>query len=152
MVGIMGVGIYAVSKGGNAAQVEAVIGAKAEVIGERSKDWGRIKMSEGDAVAEFTIQSKGDKQLQLYNLKTSCACTRARLESDQSVSPYFNMHSTSDYVLDVKPGDMVKVVAIFDPAFHGPSGVGSISRTITMQTNDPDNPELTFNAKAEVYR
>lgn len=49
--------------------------------------------------------------------------------------------------LTVKPGETVTVKAIFDPAAHGPSGVGPVERQIMISTNaDPGQITLQFKA------
>jgi len=62
------------------------------------------------------------------------------------------MHEKSSSVFEVKPGETAELLVEFDPAFHGPSGVGPITRTITMNTNDVKNPVLSFNLTANVVK
>lgn len=62
------------------------------------------------------------------------------------------MHSNSKYVTEVAPGQSAKLTVIFDPLFHGPNGIGDITRTITMSTNDKANPTLGFFLSAKVTK
>ena len=115
-------------------------------------DWGNIDISGGGVSKSFAIESSGDVPLKLYNVKTSCMCTTAQLKTTSQTSPKFNMHDQTSSVFEVKPGETAELIIEFDPAFHGPSGIGPISRTITMNTNDPRNPTLSFNLTAQVVK
>ncbi len=139
------------SKVGVAAKVASNADAKAEAK-ETFYDWGQIGINNGVVSKEFEVKNIGTGVLKLYNTQTSCSCTTAQLLSNKSNSPLFKMHSKSAYVMDVEPGDSARVKVVFDPAFHGPNAVGPIERTITVTTNDPTNPQLTFNLKALVTK
>lgn len=146
---LLGGVVWAMS-GSNQAQVINSANAKAETENV-FHNWGEIGIRDGDVVAEFPIKNSGTDVLQLYNLTTSCSCTNAQFVSqDGDESPLFGMHSKSKYIYEVQPGEIVTLKAIYDPMFHGPSGVGSITRQVTVQTNDSKNPQLTFNMSAEV--
>ena len=90
--------------------------------------------------------------MQLTGIKTSCVCTKAQVVIDGKTSPYFSMHSTSSWVGEVAPGKEAQLTVIFDPAFHGPTGVGPIERLIDIQTNDIQNPNLEFSLKGVVVK
>jgi len=119
-------------------------------VGEQAFDWGTIQLNGGEVTRSFEIENKGDSQLQIANLKTSCMCTKARLVVESEAGPWFAMHSQSQWIGKVPPGKKAQVEVVFDPAFHGPSGVGAISRTVTMQTNDPNRSSLEFRLSANV--
>jgi len=74
------------------------------------------------------------------------------LKTSSQTSPKFKMHEKSSYVFEVNPGETAELIVEFDPAFHGPSGVGPITRTITMNTNDTKNSTLTFNLTGNVVK
>lgn len=148
---IIGAGGYFVATTGNSAAVEQSEGAVVTVE-TKSHEWGEIGINNGTVMVTFPIKNTGTSPLSLYNIETSCMCTTAMVKVGQNVSPKFGMHSKSDYVMEVAPGDEAELVVEFDPAFHGPSGVGPINRQITVQTNDPANPKLTFIATAMVTK
>ncbi|HCR81490.1 MAG: hypothetical protein UX28_C0001G0331 [Candidatus Pacebacteria bacterium GW2011_GWA1_46_10] len=126
--------------------------AKAAVIDESSLDWGNIVMSEGNKEATFKIKNEGTDPLKLSEVVTSCACTTAQLKLGDTVSPAFGMHNKSAYVFEVPPQQEAKLIVVFDPAFHGPNGVGPIDRFVTVATNDPSQPQLQFSVKGIVSR
>jgi hypothetical protein len=114
------------------------------VVGENSLDWGEFGINEGDKSAFFTIKNEGPDPLQLSNVITSCACTTAQLIMGDKQSPAFGMHNKSAYVFEVPAGQEAQVKVVFDPLFHGPNGVGAISREVKISTNDLAHPELKF--------
>lgn len=143
--------VFLATKMSNAAKVDASSDAKA-VVKSNKYDWGEIGINNGVVEANFEIVNEGENTLKLYNVTTSCACTTARLITAKATSPVFGMHTKSGYVMDVEPGDKATLKVIFDPLFHGPNGLGPISRTITVTSNDASNPTLTFDLSAQVIK
>lgn len=121
-------------------------------IAENTYDWGTIDIDGGIVSTSFTIENKGSTPLKLYDVKTSCMCTTAQLKNTEQRSKKFGMHEKSSSVFEVKPRETAQLVVEFDPAFHGPSGIGPISRTVTMNTNSVDNPSLTFQLAGNVVK
>ncbi len=138
-------------KWGSSAKVAVNNQAKVSVENS-SYDWGEIGINDGDAEAVFEIKNEGSEALKLYNVTTSCACTSAQLSLNDKVSPLFGMHSKSGYVMEVPAGEAATLKVVYDPNFHGPNGVGAISRQVSVATNDPDKAELTFWLSAMVRK
>ncbi|MDP3733539.1 MAG: hypothetical protein Q8Q91_03255, partial [Candidatus Daviesbacteria bacterium] len=90
--------------------------------------------------------------LKLYNVKTSCACTKANLTIDGKVSPKFDMHTKSSWTGEVAPGKDAILNVIFDQTFHGPTALGPMERLISMQTNDLSSPTLEFKLTGNVVK
>jgi len=139
------------TKTGESVQVET---SEQVVIStdEKKYDWGTIDINSGIVNKTFTIENKGTGVLKLYDVETSCMCTTAQLITKDKTSKKFGMHDPSYSVFDVQPGESAELLVEFDPIFHGPSGVGDISRTITIKTNDKNNSELSFNLTAKVIK
>lgn len=135
----------------SSAKVEGSSDAKAEAK-STSYDWGKIGINNGNAEAVFEIKSNGSQPLKLFNIVTSCACTTAQTIVEGKSSPLFDMHSQSTYVTEVPPGKTAQLKVVFNPLFHGPNGLGPITRTVTIATNDQNNPTLTFNLSADVIK
>ncbi|MCR4263468.1 MAG: DUF1573 domain-containing protein, partial [Candidatus Roizmanbacteria bacterium] len=130
---------------------DVVSDESAEVLVENNThDWGEIGINNGTVEKTFSIKNNGSTALTLQNISTSCMCTTAQLIYNGQKSPAFGMHEKSEYVLSVPPGDSAELLVVFDPAFHGPSGVGPITRQITVETNDADNQQLEFTLTAQV--
>jgi hypothetical protein len=113
-------------------------------------EWGEVPIKGGVVTASFPIKNTGENTLLLTNIATSCMCTTAKLVLGDSVSPEFGMHTKSDYALEVPPGESANLEVVFDPAFHGPSGVGPITRQVKVTTNDPSQSTLNFTLTATV--
>ncbi len=113
-------------------------------------DWGEIPIDGGDVETTFEIKNEGSDILKLFNVVTSCTCTTAELQVGDKRSPVFGMHTKSPYIAEVPPGETAQLRVIYDPAFHGPQGVGVIERQVKVQTNDAAQPELVFNLSAVV--
>ena len=151
---ILGLGVWLMAKptSGSRLQQSAVAsGGKAEVPAT-SFDWGTIDYGAGDAVAEFIINNPGPGTLSLAEVGTSCMCTTAQIIINDQKSPYFGMHAKSSWVGQVPAGGQAKLKVVFDPAFHGPQGVGPFTRQIVMKTNDPEHPKLEFNLTGTVIK
>lgn len=146
---VLAAGIFLAGKIKGSPEIAVSQNAKAQ-IGKTKHDWGEIKLKGGDVKKIFVIKNAGTGPLKLANIKTSCMCTTARVKIGGEKSPYFGMHSNSSWVGQVLPGGEAKLEVIFDPAYHGPSGIGPIEREVTVETNDPNNRIITFNLSANV--
>jgi len=79
----------------------------------------------------FTIKNNGQGYLDIRGVKTSCGCTTGNPSK---------MH--------VAPGDESEIAVSFDTRFQKDHQV----RTITVSTNDPDNPQLVMTMQGVVKR
>lgn len=149
---VVGGGVFFLGKQPAAVQVNSSQNAKASVVEEKNYDWGQIPYSGGKVSKSFTIKNTGTDKLTLSNIQTSCMCTNASVIIDGKSSPEFGMHSTSSWVGEVMPGKDAQLLVVFDPAFHGPSGVGIIDRLVEVGTNDSNNAKLEFHLKGNVVK
>ena len=148
---IFGIAIFFGTRMGATPQVTA--DAQVSVSIDSNKyDWGTIDYDKGIVSKNFEIKNTSNTALKLYNVKTSCMCTTAQLKTSEGTSKKFGMHESSTDVVKVKPGETAELIIEYDPAFHGPSGVGQITRIITMDTNDGKNSTLTFNLTGNVVK
>lgn len=147
---LVGGGVFLATKM-SGSQIEVSPDAKVSVE-STSYDWGDIKIGDGKVTASFAVKNEGGNTLKLYNVTTSCACTSAQLIFKDVKSPLFGMHTKSNYVMDVPPGEVASLEVIFDPEFHGPNAVGAITRQIKVETNDPNNKTLNFDLSANVTK
>ena len=130
------------------AVVSKVAGAKLSVD-HNFKTVGDIGYSKGILYHSFPIKNIGNKDLEIANMASSCMCTKVFLKVNGKNGPEFGMKgmsAPSDWKGILKPGEKGEIIAAFDPAYHGPQGVGKVSRTASFETNDPSNPyvELSF--------
>lgn len=119
-------------------------------VDQKTFDWGQIPINGGNVNKTFTIKNTGTEDLKLFNVKTSCHCTKAQITINGVTSPSFGMDSISPWVGEVPPGSKAQLNVVFDPAYHGANGRGPITRYISVSTNDVNNQKLEFTLTANV--
>ena len=125
------------------------------VATETNFDFNKISMEDGDVSHNFKLKNNGTEPVEIGRIYTSCACTTAYV-IDSSGKKYgkFGMpgHSGLRESADVKvnPGKSVLIEAVFNPAFHGLSGIGFAQRSIYVETNSAKSPKLEFSFQATV--
>ena len=77
----------------------------------------------------FILKNKGDTPLTIIRTRTSCGCTVANVSTKT-----------------IEPGKSAELKTTFDSANFS----GKISKTITVETNDPANPAYTLTVKGAV--
>lgn len=142
-------GVALASRAPSPPQIVVSEQAQAQVT-QTSHNWGNISLNGGNVEKIFSIKNIGAGPLEIANVKTSCMCTEAQVAIDGQKSPFFGMHSNSSWLGTVEPGELAELLVIFDPAFHGPSGVGQITRIVSLETNDSNQQQLEFNLAANV--
>jgi hypothetical protein len=145
-------GIFFLTKTTATPQITASQNAKAFVVEATSFDWGNIPMYKGNALKTFTIKNTGTDTLKLFNIKTSCHCTKAYTTINGIEGPHFGMSDLSAWIGEVVPGKDAKLTVAFDPAYHGPQGTGPINRFVSVETNDSSNAKLTFTLTGNVVK
>ncbi len=148
---VFGGGVYVLKTTLSAPQLGSTQNAKISVD-QKTHDWGTIPYSGGNVSKTFLIKNIGADVLRLANIKTSCSCTKAQVVIDGKNSPFFSMHSNFPWVGEVDPSKEASLTVIFDPAFHGPSGVGAVERLVAVETNDITSPKLEFSLKGVVVK
>lgn len=121
-------------------------------IDQKTYDWGTINMKDGNVSKNFVIKNTGTDVLKLTKVKTSCHCTKAQVIINGATSPSFGMNTVSPWVGEVVQGGEAQLNVVFDPAYHGPNGIGPITRYISVDTNDSSNPTLEFTLTANVTK
>jgi len=123
---------------------------------EESFDFGSISMAAGKVTHIFAVKNTGAKPVLIKKLYTSCMCTEATLlkkdpqtsSGEKRFGP-FGMpgHGFSPSINEtLTSGEEVRVEVLFDPAAHGPAGIGKIERIVYLE-NDSGRPlELKFSA------
>ncbi len=112
-------------------------------------DFGTISMAKGIVSHTFKIKNTSEEAVTINKLYTSCMCTTAILSlSGKQFGPYGMPGHGAIPKIDqtISPGKEADVEVVFDPAAHGPAGVGRIQRTITIENNAGTPVELLFAA------
>ncbi len=129
-----------------AAQIS---GKRALTSDAPSFDFGRISMAKGKVSHRYSIRNTGAKPLTITKMFTSCMCTTATLVTPSAQKGPFGMpgHGWLGSVNEsLAPGEAAQVDVVFDPAAHGPAGVGPTARTVTVVNDAGLALELRFNA------
>ena len=104
-------------------------GAQAQLAWEKSELELNPPPGSETAVATFKYQNKGDKKIHINAVKTSCGCTTAALAKN-----------------DVEPGEKGEIVATLKTGDR----VGSQQKTVTVETDDPKQPQTILTLKANI--
>ncbi|OHA14019.1 MAG: hypothetical protein A3G49_06170 [Candidatus Sungbacteria bacterium RIFCSPLOWO2_12_FULL_41_11] len=137
------------SNNNNLANVSS--GPPASLGAEESDfDFGQVSMASGKVSHLFKIKNTGGQDLAINKMYTSCMCTIATLISGGKKFGPFGMagHGFIPKInASVVSGSEADVEVVFDPAAHGPAGVGLIQRVIYLETSAG---EKQFGIKAVV--
>lgn len=118
---------------------------------EQAFDFGTISMAKGKVIKNFKIKNPTDQPVVLRKLYTSCMCTSASVSAGGVRKGPFGMpgHGSVPTIgVTVGGGEEAEIEVIFDPAAHGPAGVGPIARNVFVETTD--GGKLALEIKANV--
>ena len=116
---------------------------------ENNYDFGAISMAAGKVSKTFVIKNTGTDSLAINQLYTSCMCTVATLKIAGRVAGPFGMpgHGFAQRINEtIQPNEEAGVEVVFDPAAHGPAGVGRIERVVYLENNAGVPLEFKFSA------
>ena len=116
---------------------------------ETSFDFGTISMAKGKVNHAYTVTNTGTDPVTINKVYTSCMCTTASFVSNgKTYGPFGMPGHTAIPSIDVSlaPGATVQIEAVFDPAAHGPAGVGPISRVVILENSAGKPVEISFTA------
>jgi hypothetical protein len=98
-------------------------------VAEPIHDFGRLPP--GDSRQhEFVYRNVGSVPLEIKQVRTSCGCTTA-----------------GEWDRQVEPGAAGRVAIKFDTANYS----GALQRNVTLVTNDPRQPQLVLQVKAQIW-
>lgn len=116
---------------------------------EQAFDFGTISMAKGNVSHVFKVKNMSSEPVPITTVYTSCMCTTAYLQAgDKRMGP-FGMpgHGAMPRINQViNPGEEANVEVVFDPAAHGPAGVGQISRVVYLENDSGPLLELGITA------
>jgi len=130
---------------------EASISQSASTVftgAETKFDFGTISMAAGKVTHLFKFKNTSADAVVITTTYTSCMCTAATLIIDGVRKGPFGMlgHGFLPKLNEsVAGGAEIQVEVVFDPAAHGPAGIGPIARTVTVETSS-GVAEMNFSA------
>ncbi|MFN7088885.1 MAG: DUF1573 domain-containing protein [Candidatus Paceibacteria bacterium] len=132
----------------NTAQLSSGLSGEL-IVEETAFDFGQISMAKGKVKHEFKLKNKGNTPVAITKLYTSCMCTTASLIIEKSRRGPFGMlgHGFIPKFKEViESGQEFSVEVVFDPAAHGPAGVGKVERAIYLEQESGERLELIITA------
>ncbi|OHA64770.1 MAG: hypothetical protein A2667_00730 [Candidatus Wildermuthbacteria bacterium RIFCSPHIGHO2_01_FULL_47_27] len=107
-------------------------------VSEKTYGFGNVSMATGKVNHSFRLKNDGSSSLVVDKVYTSCMCTTAIFRKNGKPFGPFGMQGHG-YIPSIKqtvePGETVEVEVVFDPAAHGPAGVGYIERVAYLETS-----------------
>ncbi|OHB00965.1 MAG: hypothetical protein A3E94_00875 [Candidatus Zambryskibacteria bacterium RIFCSPHIGHO2_12_FULL_44_12b] len=120
--------------------------------GETKYDFGLISMKDGVVKRLFTVSNDTANDVRVDSVVTSCMCTNAYIVNGEDKRGPFGMPGHGNTVPKaneiIKTGEKRVIEVVFDPAAHGPEGVGVAERYVYLV--DEKGGALQLEIKAEV--
>lgn len=145
-------GLIVAAKPGPAAKnpLRVEVQSKSDLTAEQTSfDFGSVSMAAGKVTHLFKITNTHAVPAVIRKISTSCMCTTAQLAKAGKKLAIYGMPGHG-YIpnLDepIGPHEHAVVEVVFDPAAHGPAGIGRTERFVTIYTGAAQPLELSFTA------
>ena len=118
-------------------------------VSESNYNFGKISMAAGKVTHRYRIANAGADPIVIRKIYTSCMCTTAALVKGVRKFEPFGMpgHGSIPTLNEtLVPKEEAIIEVVFDPAAHGPAGVGPIERVVTVENSTERPLELAFAA------
>ena len=136
---LIGAGLYLLKSSNDEEVIE---GTPKMIISPESHDFGTVSVRGGEVSTSFVIENRGDGDLVISDMETSCSCTSATIVYNGKEGPRFNMreHGTNPkgWSQRIHPGEKAYLKVYYSPTVH-PDIRGEVIRFVTLYTNDPQN-------------
>lgn len=113
------------------------------VIENPKYNFGTIRQADGIVTTTFNIENRGNSDLVIKELDTSCGCTTASLIYKGQKSPTFSMsmhgENPTNFELTISPGETAILEVAYDPNKHGKQDKPELKtiREVYIVSNDP---------------
>jgi len=150
LIAVAAIGLMAWGYGRTAGPTQAQFNEQGLLkASEAIYDFGTISMANGKVGHLFPITNPTDKDITIGNLQTSCMCTTAYIVDGGSKEGPFGMPgmggiTATNHVIPARGTQGIDVV--FDPAAHGPAGVGNIDRFVYATEENGGTLQLEIKA------
>lgn len=121
--------IYSITKSKNSPKI---------VIEPAEFDAGTVSLADKNLEKIFEVKNTGSDDLKINKIWTSCMCTVATLKVEGKESEEFTMQASElSSPIIISQGQLGQLKMVFNQNFHGPSGVGHLTRSVYISSNDP---------------
>lgn len=132
--------------GNKTANLNSTTGGVNSIVGEETSfNFGEMSMANGKVSHAFKMKNTGAESVNLAKLYTSCMCTVAEFITANGSKGPFGMpgHGFVPSLNQVvEPGQDFEIKVTFDPAAHGPAGVGPVNRVVYLEQKDGSKIQL----------
>ncbi|HYF03058.1 MAG TPA: DUF1573 domain-containing protein, partial [Patescibacteria group bacterium] len=104
---------------------------KLEVLGGDTYDWGKVKPADSPLKTTLKIKNSGNQQLKISDVKVGCGCTTTGIAKKE-----------------LSPGETTTM----DVSLNTGATSGAMTKSVTINSNDPLSPSKLVLLKAEVVR
>ena len=142
--------LFASSQKDDQQEVLASLDKNAVAVAPEFYDLGDVPINGGIVQKVYEVKNTSDKTIKIKKIATSCMCTKAKLSLGGKETGLFGMEGHGNknppISFEIPSGETARVVVDFDPAAHGPAGVGPIDRSVFLTFSNPAGvKELKFN-------
>lgn len=112
-------------------------------------DFGPISMAAGKVSHRYWFRNERAGAVLIRRVYTSCMCTAATLVKGARVIGSYGMPGHGplpDVNEKLAPGEAAYVDVVFDPAAHGPAGLGDTERVVTIEHGAGEPLQFAFTA------
>lgn len=140
---LIGGGVYLITRNQNKVADSALpkVDPQDVQISPETYDIGKVLMKNGIVQREYEIKNNSKNVLRVKNIVTSCMCTRAQVVLGDKRSRFYAMEMSGaknpNIDFDIPAESTAKLIVRFDPAAHGPAGVGPVDRSVWLTFADP---------------
>ena len=117
---------------------------------ESAFDFGPISMAAGNVSHRYWFRNESAAPVLIRRIHTSCMCTTATLAKGARIVGRYGMPghgSLPDVNESLAPGEAAYVDVVFDPAAHGPAGLGRTERVVTIEPAAGEPLQVGFTAE-----
>lgn len=125
-------------------------GAASLSLDKTTADLGTMK-TQDERSAVFTLTNTAQTTLRIWNVKSSCDCTFAKVKIGDKESGEFSMHGgggLANWMGEVPAQGKAELTVIYRPYIM--PVVGRVTRQVTFDTNDPQNAKVQVEIGANI--
>ena len=154
---LAGIVVLAGALSGNSQNSSLVYSNSVLAAENNNYDFGIISMANGNVSYKFKLKNEGDEKIIIKKVYTSCMCTTAAIidENGKKLGDFGMPGHGDDSAkanIEIPVGEIFIVETIFNPAAHGPEGIGKVKRLVYLETNSKTKPKIQLEIEAEVIK